>query len=392
MTDLVPERLHEALSDLAEEVEIVDLHERALRTSRRLGARRVAVTALAVAALVALTAAGAKAVIPAKHGPPAPPAASGSVTPAPTATGSPSPEATPAPEGSAGVSAAPPPAGGTAFGTRVYYDPSNTRTTGLVVAWAPGRPQVTTVFSALPEGDAEANVNVSPDRRWLSYVATMAPDSPLHLVDLHTGKDRVLRTKVDGLCVEPAWAPDSRRLLISDRSGSESRDGVLDVTTGVFTPFTANPAGCHATWAVDGSAIVYANGSGKIFIVDPDGRNQRWVPHLGDPGAPMSFDLSSVAPGGTRMACYLHQPGATAVGDVARGLFANAVVDTRTGQKVTLPISGQLLQAVFRPDGSLIARVKGQAHHQFVLISATGTVLDRADEPAQLRDMIMLTT
>ena len=160
----------------------------------------------------------------------------------------------------------------------------------------------------------------------------------------------------------------------------------------MFTPMAVSVTGCHATWAVDGSAIAYSNGSGRVFLVDLDGRNQRWMPHIGDPGAPSSFDLSSVAPSGARVALYLHQPGETAVGDVARGLLANAIVDIRTGQKVSLPITGQLLQAAYRPDGSLVARVKGQAYNQLVLISAAGTVLDRADEPARLKDMIMLTT
>ena len=150
-------------------------------------------------------------------------------------------------------------------------------------------------------------------------------------------------------------------------------------------------AGIHATWAADGTAIVLAKGDGTIVVTDAQGRNPRQVPGIGLTArkVPYSNDIESVSPGGTRVALYLND-GTTPAGDIARGLYCNAVVDTRTGAKVTLPITGQLMQAVFRPDGNLVARVKGQAHNRLVLISPDGRVLDQADEPAALKNTLLL--
>src|SRR5437763_1069798 len=75
--------LHDAMFQLAEEVQIVDLHDRALRTSRHIATRRTVTAAVAGVALVALTAAGVTQVLP-KHGTPRP-AGTGRCAPASTA-------------------------------------------------------------------------------------------------------------------------------------------------------------------------------------------------------------------------------------------------------------------------------------------------------------------
>lgn len=61
------DRLHADLADLADEVRVVDLRERAVRTSRQLAVRRTLVGAAAAVAVVAIGAGTAFAVLPGRH-------------------------------------------------------------------------------------------------------------------------------------------------------------------------------------------------------------------------------------------------------------------------------------------------------------------------------------
>jgi len=61
------DRLHADLSDLADEVRVVDLRDRAVRTSRKLAVQRTLVAAAAAVAVVAIGAGTAFAVLPGRH-------------------------------------------------------------------------------------------------------------------------------------------------------------------------------------------------------------------------------------------------------------------------------------------------------------------------------------
>ncbi|NJC68802.1 hypothetical protein HC031_03535 [Planosporangium thailandense] len=390
MNDFAPGPLHDALADLAETAQPVDLRDRALRTSRRLAVRRsVTVTAAAVV-LLGVTAAGVGQVLPQRTAPHTP-AASDSATPEPQPS-SPAPEPT-TPEPSASSTPAASESGATVTVGPLYYGDLSPDPSGFVVSWLPGDTQSKAIAKLPVDFAVTFNVNVSPDGRWVSYVR--GDTSALHLVDVRTGRDRVLREHVDGQCAEPAWSSDSRRLLVSvSADGSaNARQGLIDVTTGAFTPLATAIQGCHLTWAADGAAIGYADGNGKIFVAKPDGSGQRAVPGINNFGTPpYSGHLESVSPQGRQIALWLSD-GTTPVGDVSRGLYSNAVIDTRTGQKVKLPVpDSRLLQALFRGDGSMVLRVKGDQHNQLVIVSADGAELNRWDEPAALKNLTMLTS
>ena len=76
---------------------------------------------------------------------------------------------------------------------------------------------------------------------------------------------------------------------------------------------------------------------------------------------------------------------------MARELDANAVIDTRTGRQVDLPLGGRpLLQAWFRADGRLVARVSDGDHNVLVLVGADGRKIGESREPTTLKDRQIL--
>jgi TolB protein len=246
---------------------------------------------------------------------------------------------------------------------------------------------------ALPESlprnfatdDAVLSANVSPDGRWLSYVE----GDTLIVVDLRTGLNKLTRPQVDGMGVEPVWSPDSKRLIIAVNPGSNQRIGTLNLDNGSFTAFPFDLHGTHLRWSADGRSIGYADGAGAIYVMNADGSGKRKVPGLTDEKPPYSFDLESLSAGGAKIALWVND-GSTPAGDVARRLYANAVLDTRTGAKIRIPVSGQVLQVLLRADATMLVRVKGAQHNDLVLISAAGSVLTRTDEPTTLKDDLLL--
>lgn len=86
------DRLRAGLADIAGEVTVVDLRDRALRTSRQIGVRRAVVGGLAVAAVLAIGAGTAFAVLPTRHDP----GPGGTPTPSQSASASPVPSGSPA--------------------------------------------------------------------------------------------------------------------------------------------------------------------------------------------------------------------------------------------------------------------------------------------------------
>jgi hypothetical protein len=275
------ERLRTAMADLAADVAPADLHDRAVRTSRRL--RRWRTTAAVAAVLVVASGGTATAtqLWSAPSGKPATTVDGSSRCPA-TAVPTdppPTPYYGPAENG-------PAPATGPLF-----YLTANGSSTALV-AWTPG--QAKPVLRRSLPISALMNANVSPDGRWVSWVTPS--DGALHLAALNGGKtDRVLRTGVDGRLLEPVWSRDSARLLVRDVSSD--RVGTVEVTTGTFTPLPTDLKGArHAVWAADGTAIAFIAPDGQTGRLgatpDPRGRGFRQggpedrepAEHVGDCG------------------------------------------------------------------------------------------------------------
>ncbi|RZU72470.1 hypothetical protein EV384_0837 [Micromonospora kangleipakensis] len=379
------DRLRLDLAGLADEVTPVDLRDRALRTSRRLGIQRAVATSATALVLLAAATGTAFAIRP-DGGAPAPGPAGPSVTaswPPVEVTPTPAPTASP-PAATTSEPAA------TATIGRVFYGPApdnSSATTARLRSWKPGGVPVDLL--SVPRTSALANAAVSPDGERVAWVDR---DANLWVADVN-GSGREVRAGVEGDCWGPTWSPDSKRLalaLVDPATPGAGRRGVLNLASNTFTE-VGKVIGCHPLWSANGKVFAFPDGStGQVTMTTPDGAGQWFIPKLGGNAKYDCFDVASLSPDGSRIALFRRGPGENS-GDVARELDVDAVLDTHTGEQLDLPIGARtLLQAFFQVDGTLVARVGDLDGNILVLISADGRKISESREPASFRDMQIL--
>jgi TolB protein len=384
------DRLRMDLTELAEEATPVDLRDRALRSSRRLGIQRAVATSAAVLVMLGAATGTAIALVPRNGGGPAP------ATTATTTVDS-TPSAAPSPTTSASAAAGTPSGGAkndpAATIGRIFYianpvNPEPNPGPTPLFSWTPGgQPHRLT---ALPWGAMQTNAAVSPDGRKIAWIDEQ---SSLNVAAVDGTGRRKLHDKVEGQCWGPTWSPDSRRLtaaVVESTDPYRDRIGMIDVSSGAFSP-TAGLDGCHPVWAADADRIAAPDGStGQVYLFSTDGPARRAIPNLGGSARYGSADIASISPDGSKLALLRRAHGENA-GDVARELTVNAVLDTRTGAEINLPLDGrQLLQAVFQADGTLVARVKGSGGNVLVLIGADGRKISESHESPVFKGMQIL--
>ncbi|TDB75669.1 hypothetical protein [Micromonospora sp. KC723] len=359
------QRLRLDLADLAEEVTLVDVRDRVLRTSRRLGIRRaVAGSAAAVALLGAATGTAF--------------AFSPKGSPGPTPGNLPS------------VVTSPSPADPWANVGRIFYLPTVSDMGNIpLTAWRPGGQPSTLVD--LPGSVLGSNAAVSSDGRQVAWVQ----DTELMLADVDGPNRRVVSAHVEaGSCWGPSWSPDSQSLAaaVMRRPGIPiAQYGLVDLKTGRFAPLKISVNGCRPVWSADGQLLAYTDGEGRVAVTNRHSSATRVVPRLGGNNVYDSYHVVSLSRDGSRVALLRTGP-TEDDGDIARDLNANAVVDTRTGATVNLPLGGRkLIQAYFLPDDRLVARVKGGGGNQhLLLIDADGHLVTEVAEPAALANQQIL--
>jgi TolB protein len=190
----------------------------------------------------------------------------------------------------------------------------------------------------------------------------------------------VLRGSV-GAGYEPAWSADSRRLLtVKSTGGGHVQYGVVDVASGTFAPLAHQlPDAIHPMWSA-GGRIGYATGTCQLGTADADGGNARIVPGFGGRGR-RSCDPYSISADGNLMAVH-QRTGDEPDGDIGRDLYANAVVDTRTGADVALPVTGSVSAVAFEPGGDILMRT---TDGRLTLLNPDRTVKAHGTEPAPVR-------
>ncbi|GAA1849417.1 TolB family protein [Asanoa iriomotensis] len=366
------DRLRESLARISDQAEPADLLDRSLSRSKRIGRNRAMVGSAAAACVLALAGVFAWQLgLPGTQG----------NTPAvgpPSATDLPSP--TLQPTATAPPSSSPPAVVGSVAGLPgwLYYADSD-RLVRLT------RSGVQTVLNA-----GAFSANVSPDGASIAYVDG---DGDVVVTDRDGGGKRtVLRGSV-GVGFEPAWSPDSRRLLVAKSAGAgDTTMGVVMVESGVFTPLPHQVDGIHFLWSADGQRLGYASGTCQIGTADADGGNARLVPVFGDsdsetnPQRRSSCDPFSISPDGRLMAVN-QRTGDEPAGDIGRDLFADAVVEVATGGDVGLPVSGAVTAVLFQPNGDTLVRTDD---HKLTLLGPDRNVKAEVTEPANVRDLALL--
>jgi TolB protein len=271
-------------------------------------------------------------------------------TPAPSTPAS-APATTPSvsPPGAA-VSSAPPAQGS------VYYTDGDKVLRGR-----------TTVLSA-----GGYTANVSPNGASIAFVDA---NNNVVVTDANGQHKHTVFSGSVGVGYEPAWSPDSRRLLVSKSDGTL---GTVTVSSGSFTPL-AHPLkdAIHPLWSADGKHLGYATGTCQIGTADADGGNAHLVPGYGNRDR-RSCDPYSISPDGHSISVN-QRTGDEPDGDIGRDLTANALIDTRTGATVSLPVSGTITAILFQPNGEILVRTN---NHQLTLLNPDRTIKTHITESA----------
>jgi TolB protein len=247
---------------------------------------------------------------------------------------------------------------------------------------------VDTVLSTVGYG-----ANVSPDGASIAFV----DEGGNVVVADRDGQHRrtVLRGSITA-GFEPAWSPDSRRLLAAKGlAGGNRTIGIITVASSTFTPLAHQPeSAIHLLWSADGQHLGYATGTCQIGTADADGGNARIVPVFGDrnsaanPQRRRSCDPYSISPDGNLIAVN-QRTGDQPDGDIARDLFANTIIDTRTGNNITLPVTGSITAILFQPNGDILVRTNNGTN-QLTLLNPDHTIKAQVTEPATVKNSRLL--
>jgi TolB protein len=369
--------LKDILGDLAEGVRDVDLYDRAVTRSRRIGRNHAIARTGSLLALAGL--AGFALWQFPRHPDAAPPPVAASVVASPST----SPSGTPSQEPSLQPSHQPS-ASGTTPSTPTLAVPRSRS-----LADIPGQVFYQSIQDSgvrLRNGEQEkfptaegAVVAVSPDGSRIAYVTQ---EGRLHL----SGQpDPIHDGEVNTAAQTPAWSPDGTKLLIA-----APRPGVLTVADGSFTALPKSLAGQHFRWSGDGSKLVYGSTSScRLKTADADGSTGRTVPGLGAPGNAENPEqvgacwVFSVNRSGSRAA--------VPISDVDGGdhaVAADTVVNTATGAIVPIPVEGLVIGVLYGPDGNMLVRTSLTGGNAVLSVfDSNGTLLVQAGEPKALRGM-----
>ncbi|MEV4535729.1 hypothetical protein AB0J82_18070 [Asanoa sp. NPDC049518] len=352
--------LRESLTDIGDQVKPVDFVDRSLVRSKRIGRNRALVSGAAAACALALAGGLAWQVSLTEPNQPSP----ATVPTAPSVTSSPSPSAAPVESSIAGLPG------------WLYYSDSER----LVRVTKSG---VDTVL----EKDAYA-ASVSPDGASVAFV----DEGGKVVVTDRDGRNR--RTVFQGARYygyEPAWSPDSERLLLAKGPDGEVTKGIVTVATGRFTPLADQRSAIHFLWSADGKHIGYATGECRLVTADPDGSNARVVPGFGSEdvrenyGSRRSCDPYSMSADGGLISVW-QRKGQEEDSDIARDLVADTIIDVGTGENVGLPVRGDVTAILFQPDGDILVRTRGK----LTLLGPDYVVKAEVTEPAAVENLKLL--
>jgi hypothetical protein len=249
------------------------------------------------------------------------------------------------------------------------------------VVWArPGEPLR---VATLGGGKHITQFAVSPDGTKVAWIH----QGKVHVTRYNaTGRaigDRTIATDAGHApCETPVFSPNSTTVAYPSRAKSAVPIIAAAKADGTRRHVIGRSEGsCHLAWSGDGRYLAgYSGGTGGVHLLDVRTRTSRKAV-----GIKYANHVQSLSPDGRRVIVHRLTP-ADPGGD---GLwpfgFPPSIVDTKTGKKVTIPVRGTLIGAMYLKDGRLVVRVQGRAHHTLVVVGADGEIQRRTAEPAKVR-------
>ncbi|MEU5721027.1 hypothetical protein ABZ783_04270 [Micromonospora sp. NPDC047738] len=367
------DRLRLDLAGLAEEVTPVDLRDRALRTSRRLGIQRAVATSAAALVMIAAATGTALAIRPDGQAPvPQPAGPSTTVTP-PPADGTPTPD----PSTSSEPTSSPTKPASVLAGTRYYLESTSTRV--RIHAVRGSSDQVVRQIAYDTYGCEWNTITVSPDGTWAAWVQDSTDgDTSGVLLASRIGEQGATRLLDDVSCLDsrPLRWQGGGLLMVRNKTGQSV---LFDVAANKRV--NGDPGQeTNRCWSADGRWLA-AVSEGKPYVTDETQlRQYTYTPPKDEAAQWGGWEARSVSMDGRYVSVGW-------IGtDPSRRDDSFAVVDTTTSKVVDLPGSGDIRSVMFTIDNKVIVkRATG-----ITVLDSTLTPLGTVTEPASLRNMAML--
>ncbi|MGH8791340.1 MAG: hypothetical protein ACRDXX_01665 [Stackebrandtia sp.] len=208
--------------------------------------------------------------------------------------------------------------------------------------------------------------NVSLDGRFISWVDTSrrSGDGRLRVWSVEEGAELEVEQpdRVDGQCQEPVWTGDGRLLVHTVADGEDTGAYLLNVETGEIAEEDVH-TDCHTRIAPDsqdGSSYALLSGDLKsLKIYDGGSKIGEMSADLGDR---VVVDIVSAATG-PGSACVDTVAKGEPVGDVARSLYCDTIIDVPSGEIWDVD-EDAVASAMWTENGDTLARLKTDDGYQ----------------------------
>ncbi|WP_214108671.1 TolB family protein [Acrocarpospora catenulata] len=226
--------------------------------------------------------------------------------------------------------------------------------------------------------------SAAPDGRKVAWIDL---DGKVHVTV--GGTDKVIGTgAVAGApCATPVWSADSKRVAYP-LMGTEGSAAIVVVNAdGTGRKQAGRTYGvCHLAWSANGRYLAgYAGTTQGVYLLDlVTGKSRKSA------GIKLANHVQSLSPDGRKVIVHTIKPSDPGGDGGWPTWFPPTIVDTLTGAKVTVPVAGALIGAIYLRDGRLAVRVKGKSHHTIVVLSRTLKRVASFPEPASVKNSGLL--
>ncbi|GIH28819.1 hypothetical protein Aph01nite_71290 [Acrocarpospora phusangensis] len=226
--------------------------------------------------------------------------------------------------------------------------------------------------------------SASPDGRKVAWVDQ---DSRLHVTEGRSDKVVAKNAIFGAPCATPVWSADSKRLAYP-MTGTEATAPISVVNAdGTGLKKVGRTYGvCHLAWSANGRYLAgYTGTTEGVHLLDvTTGKTRKAA------GIKLANHVQSLSPDGRKVIIRAIKPSDPGGDGAWPTWFRPTVVDTVTGAKLTIPVRGTLIGAIYLSDGRLAVRVKGATRNTVVVLSKTLKPVQRFAEPASVRAMGLL--